>query len=31
MYAIQWFFLYFFALITEDFAKAFDCVDHKKL
>ena len=31
MYAIQWFFLYFFALITEDFAKAFDCVDHNKL
>ena len=31
MYTIQWFFLYFFALITEDYAKAFDCVDHNKL
>ena len=31
MYATQWFFLYFFALITEDYAKAFDCVDHNKL
>ena len=31
MYNIQWFFLYFFALITEDYAKTFDCVDHSKL